>query len=87
MCNTQQQTTTAKRLLGIPDIRQEYGLGRQTCYAVFSMLPMVRVGRRFLVRREDLEALLERAAVEGWDLRARAFAASRKNPAGAGGER
>lgn len=79
MYNTQQQTV--KRLLGMPDIRQEYGLGRQTCYAVFSLLPTVRVGRRFLVRREDLEALLERAAVEGWDLRARALAASGKNPA------
>jgi len=85
MKNTQREI--AKRLLGIPDIRQEYGLGRQTCYAVFALLPTVRVGRRFLVRREDLEGLLERAAREGWDLRAKAFAATKKTPAGAGGER
>ena len=84
MKNTQREI--AKRLLGVPDIRQEYGLGRQTCYAVFALLPTVRVGRRFLVRREDLEGLLEQAAREGWDLRARAFAAT-KNPAGTGGEK
>lgn len=69
----------------MPDIRREYGLGRQTCYAVFALLPTVRVGRRYLVRREDLEALLERAALEGWDLRAKAFAATKKTPAGVGG--
>jgi len=50
------------------------------------LLPTVRVGRRFLVRREDLEGLLERAAREGWDLRAKAFAATKKTPGGAAGE-
>lgn len=80
---------TEKRLLGIPDIQREYGLGRQTCYWVLRLLPTVRVGSRYLVRREDLEAYLEEAAREGRDIRREAMAAARaaKNPAGAGGGR
>ncbi|ADH63237.1 hypothetical protein Mesil_1344 [Allomeiothermus silvanus DSM 9946] len=80
---------TEKRLLDIQDIRQEYGLGRQTCYLVLRLMPTVRVGSRYMVRREDLEAYLEQAAREGRDIRAEALAATRrsKTPAGAGGGR
>jgi len=78
---------TEKRLLGISDIQREYGLGRQTCYWVLRLLPTVRVGNRYLIRRDDLEAYLEQAAREGRDIRREALAAARaaKNPAGQGG--
>lgn len=87
--NVTKKRETEKRLLDIQDIRQEYGLGRQTSYWVLRLLPTVRVGSRYLVRREDLEAYLEQAAREGRDIRREAMAAARaaKNPAGAGGER
>ncbi len=77
-----------KKLLGIEDIRREYKLGRSTAYGLLALLPVVRVGRRLLIRRSDLEAYLEQAACEKRDIRAEAMAAyKRKTPAGQGGAR
>lgn len=59
------------------DLRQEYRLGRGTVYLLVGLIPHVRVGRRVLVRREDVEAFLERAAAGGMDIRAMAKAVKR----------
>lgn len=58
-----------KRLLSAQDIRGQYGLGRETAYALLKVLPVVKVGTRRLVRREDLEAFLEDASRKGMNLR------------------
>ncbi|RIH84003.1 Helix-turn-helix domain protein [Calidithermus terrae] len=83
------QADTETRLLDVAALRHEYGLGRETAYGLTRLLPCVRVGARYLIRRDDLEAYLERAAREGRDIRREALAAARaaKNPAGAGGGR
>lgn len=88
MSDTRRETTATK-LLDVAALRREYNLGRETAYALPHVLPHVRVGARYLIRRTDLEAYLERAAHEGRDVRAEALAAARaaKNPTGAGGER
>lgn len=78
------QGETAKRLLSIEDLRSEYSLGKGTAYLLAPLLPHVRVGKRILFRREDLEAFLARAAEQGQDIRALAQAAQSKNPAGSG---
>jgi excisionase family DNA binding protein len=87
--NTLTRHHTAPHLLDVAALRREYGLGRETAYALAHLLPCLRVGGRYLIRRADLEAYLERAAREGRDIRAEALAAARaaKNPARPGGER
>jgi excisionase family DNA binding protein len=87
--DTPTQHPTVLHLLDVAALRREYGLGRETAYALTHLLPCLRVGGRYLIRRADLEAYLERAAREGRDVRAEALAAARaaKNPAGAGGLR
>lgn len=86
MDNTRRETTET-RLVDVAALRREYGLGKETAYALPHLLPCVRVGARYLLRREDLEAYLEQAAHERRDVRAEALAAARaaKNPTGAGG--
>ncbi|ORC58654.1 tyrosine-type recombinase/integrase, partial [Mycobacterium tuberculosis] len=81
------QTNTASRLLDVAALRNEFALGRETSYALLRMLPHVKAGSRYLIRREDLERYLEQAAREGRDIRKEALAAARaaKTPAGAGG--
>lgn len=75
-------------LLTATQIRNEYGLGRETAYALTLLLPHARIGRNRVVRREDVERYLEQAVREGRDIRREALAAySQKTPAGAGGER
>jgi len=87
--NTPTQHRTAPHLLDVAALRREYGLGRETAYALTRLLPCLRVGGRYLIRRADLEAYLERAAHENRDIRSEALAAARaaKNPAGQGGAR
>ena len=80
----QQQPKTEKRLLAIEDLRAEYGLGKGTAYMLVALLPHVKVGKRTLFRREDLEGFLERAAAEGLDIRALALDAKRQRPGRAG---
>lgn len=88
MNKIKQGVTAEKRLLSIEDLRVQYNLGKGTAYLLQSILPCVRVGRRFLFLRADLEAFFERAAAEGQDIRALALAAAKsKNPAGVGGKR
>lgn len=62
-----------KHLLSNADLRQEYGLGRDLATQVARLLPHVKTGRagrgdRLLVKREDFEALIHRAAEERRDL-------------------
>jgi len=58
-----------KRLLAAPDIRREYGLGKNTVYGLLATLPCVRVGKRRLLLRSDLERFLAEAAQNGEDIR------------------
>lgn len=67
---TRMEAMGEKRLLTAQDIRQEYGIGRETAYGLLRVLPKVRVGTKYLVRREDLEAFLQTAAQKGMDIRA-----------------
>ncbi|PJI53928.1 hypothetical protein CTI14_21820 [Methylobacterium radiotolerans] len=58
-----------KELLPIESVRQEFSLGRDLASHLVKLLPHVKVGRsgrgeRLLVRREDLNRLLEKAARE-----------------------
>lgn len=74
------------QLLTALQIRNEYGIGRETAYALTVLLPHAWVGRNRVVRREDVERYLEQAVREGRDIRREALAARRsKNPAGQGG--
>lgn len=87
MENTHKQAT-ATRLLTVNDLRREYRLGRGTAYLLLGVLPCVRVGKRVLLRRDDVEAFLERAATEGQDIRALALEAQKgKNPGWGAGKR
>lgn len=62
-----------KKTLANGDIRQQYGLGRDLTTEVMQLLPHITLGRtgrgmKRLVKREDIETLLERAIEEGVDL-------------------
>lgn len=66
-------TTSPKALLTNKDLRRDYGLGRDICSQLLKVLPHVCLGyagagQRRMVRREDVEELLKRAAKEGADL-------------------
>ena len=63
-----EKTLVEKRLLDAQDIRREYGLGRTTAYGLLATLPCVRVGKRRLLLRSDLERFLEEAARSGGDV-------------------
>ena len=51
----------AKILLDANDIQSEYGLPRVRTYAILNdtSLPVIRLGRRLFVRREDFEKWLD----------------------------
>lgn len=62
-----------KALLGNTDIRADYGLGRDLATRLARLLPHIKAGRSgrgdiVLVKREDLERLLNRAKAERLDL-------------------
>ncbi|WP_146202822.1 hypothetical protein [Deinococcus irradiatisoli] len=65
--------TSTKELLGVADIRNNLGLGRDLTTALVRLLPHITLGRsgrgdRRLVRRADLDLLLRRATEEQRDL-------------------
>ncbi len=74
-------------LLTALQIRDEFGLGRETAYALTVLLPHAWIGRNRVVRREDVEHYLDQAVREGRDIRREALAAfTKKHPArGEGG--
>lgn len=75
-------------LLTAMQIRNEFGLGRETAYALTVLLPHAWIGRNRVVRREDVVRYLDQAVREGRDIRREALTAfAKKHPAGAGGER
>lgn len=82
-------TERRTHLLTATEIRNEYGVGRETAYALTVLLPHAWIGRTRVVRREDVERYLEQAVREGLDIRREALAAyAQKTPArGEGGER
>ena len=51
----------------IPEAVVASGLGRTTIYELIKRreIPVVKVGSRSLIRRQDLEAMLERKLVRG----------------------
>lgn len=65
-----------KELLSVTNLRGEYGLGRDLASRLVKLLPNVKIGasgcgERLLVRRQDLDRLLDKAAREGctlWDI-------------------
>lgn len=57
-----------KRLLAAQDIRREYGIGKGTVYRLLSRLPSVKIGKRRLLLRSDLEQFLSEAARDGVDV-------------------
>lgn len=61
-------TSQTKRLLDAKAIRAEYGLGRNSIYLILDTLPVVRVGRRKLILRADLEQFLSEVARNGEDI-------------------
>ena len=65
--------TAKKALLANRDLRLEYGLGRDLATRLGLLLPHVRLGatgrgEKRLVRREDVDRLIDRAAQDGADL-------------------
>lgn len=61
------------KLLGNRNVREKYAFGRDLSTRIISLLPHVMVGRagrgkRRLIKEEDLEQLIARAAEEGVDL-------------------
>jgi excisionase family DNA binding protein len=55
-----------RQLLTVPQVAEEFQVTAQTIrnWIDQGVLPAVRVGRAFRVRREDVDALLERASAE-----------------------
>lgn len=55
-----QFTEPTKRLLSVPEVEVKTGLGRTTVYGLMTNgdLRSVKIGRRRLVRSEDLDAFL-----------------------------
>ncbi|GGR22558.1 hypothetical protein GCM10008957_38240 [Deinococcus ruber] len=65
--------TGQKTLLANRDLRLEYGFGRDLATKLGLLLPHVRIGamgrgEKRLVRREDVDRLIDRAAQDGADL-------------------
>jgi len=65
--------TAKKALLANRDLRLEYGFGRDLATKLGLLLPHVRLGttgrgEKRLVRREDVDRLIDRASQEGSDL-------------------
>jgi excisionase family DNA binding protein len=59
-------STRQRQLLTVPQVAEEFQVTAQTIrnWIDQGVLPAVRVGRAFRVRREDVDALLERASAE-----------------------
>lgn len=65
-----------RELLSVAGLRSEYGLGRDLAAHLIKLLPHIKVGSsgcgdRLLVRRQDLDRLLEKTAREGpalWEI-------------------
>ena len=62
-----------RQLLTVPQVAEEFQVTAQTIrnWIDQGVLPAVRVGRAFRVRREDVDALLERASAESSSLATR----------------
>lgn len=66
----------SKTLLSVASLREEYGFGRDLASLLVKLLPSVRIGHsgrgeRLLVRRTDIERLIEKAIKERrtlWDI-------------------
>jgi excisionase family DNA binding protein len=65
--------TRQRQLLTVPQVAEEFQVTAQTIrnWIDQGVLPAVRVGRAFRVRREEVEALLERASAESNSLATR----------------
>ena len=63
-------STRQRQLLTVPQVAEEFRVTAQTIrnWIDQGVLPAVRVGRAFRVRREDVDALLERAGAESGSL-------------------
>jgi excisionase family DNA binding protein len=64
---------TQRQLLTVPQVAEQFQVTAQTIrnWIDQGVLPAVRVGRAFRVRREDLDTLLERASAENDSLATR----------------
>jgi excisionase family DNA binding protein len=62
-----------RQLLTVPQVAEQFQVTAQTIrnWIDHGVLPAVRVGRAFRVRREDVDALLERASAESSSLATR----------------
>ena len=62
-----------RQLLTVPQVAEQFQVTAQTIrnWIDAGVLPAVRVGRAFRVRREDVDALLERASAESGSLATR----------------
>jgi hypothetical protein len=56
------ETEQSPKLLDCAAIMAELGVKRSSAESLMQAIPKVKVGRRVFVRREDLEAELERRA-------------------------
>jgi excisionase family DNA binding protein len=65
--------TRQPQLLTVPQVAEEFQVTAQTIrnWIDQGVLPALRVGRAFRVRREDVDALLERASAESSSLATR----------------
>ena len=66
-------STRPRQLLTVPQVAEEFQVTAQTIrnWIDQGILPAVRVGRAFRVRREDVDELLERASAESSSLATR----------------
>jgi excisionase family DNA binding protein len=62
-----------RQLLTVPQVAEQFQVTAQTIrnWIDAGVLPAVRIGRAFRVRREDVDALLERASAESGSLASR----------------
>jgi excisionase family DNA binding protein len=65
--------TRQRQLLTVPQVAEQFQVTAQTIrnWIDQGVLPAVRVGRAFRVRREDVDALLERASADSSSLATR----------------
>jgi excisionase family DNA binding protein len=66
-------TTRQRQLLTVPQVAEQFQVTAQTIrnWIEGGALPAVRVGRAFRLRREDVDALLERASADSRSLATR----------------
>ena len=50
----------SKKLLNIEDICNLLGIGKNTAYQLVKSIPHIKIGRRILVREDDLEKYIEK---------------------------